>query len=156
MPPDATHVATIEQRGDNTLVVLVQTESFAPGQEVEVSVYLTQGETYAAHYEKKYIPFPDSNDLRQQPAVLHVELPATELDATQPVTVITRVAEVWPTVLQQDTKAMAAYGRAVDGHPDQHPKAIWTYQDSEGKVPGIRSPRHRAMGASTVTAPPQD
>jgi hypothetical protein len=140
MPPDATHVASIKQRRDNTLLVLVQTESFAPGQQVEVSVYLTQGEIYAAHYEKKYIPFSESNDPKQQPAVLHVELPATELDTTQPVTVITRVAEIWPTVLQQDTQAMAAFGRAVDGHPDQGPKAIWTYQDSKGKAPGDPEP----------------
>ena len=59
MPSDATHVATIQQRGDNTLVAFVETDSFKPGQEVEISVYLTQGETYAAHYEKKHIPFPD-------------------------------------------------------------------------------------------------
>ena len=132
---DVTHVATIQQRNDNTLVALVQTESFMPGQEVEVSVYLTQGEAYAAHYEKKRIPFPDPNNLKQ-PAVLHVELPATELDATQPVTVVTRVAEVWPTVLQQDRDQLEGIiegVKKVEGYTDQAPKALWTYEDPEGK-----------------------
>jgi hypothetical protein len=132
---DVTHVATIQQRNDNTLVASVQTESFVPGQEVEVSVYLTQGEAYAAHYEKKRIPFPDHPSNSRQLAVLHVELPATELDVAQPVTVVTRVAEVWPTVLQQDNRAMALY-EGVGENSDQGLRAIWTYEDSEGKVPG--------------------
>lgn len=132
---DVTHVTTIQQRNDNTLVASVQIERFLPGQEVEVSVYLTQGEAYAAHYEKKRIPFPDPNNLKQ-PAVLHVELPATELDATQPVTVVTRVAEVWPTVLQQDqdqVEGVMDRVKKVEGYADQAPKASWTYQDPEGK-----------------------
>jgi len=132
---DVTHVTIIEQRTDNTLVASVQTESFMPGQEVEVSVYLTQGEAYAAHYEKKRIPFPDHPSNSRQTAVLQVELPATELDAAQPVTVVTRVAEVWPTVLLQDNRAMAQY-EAVGGNSDQGLRAIWKYSDSEGKVPG--------------------
>jgi hypothetical protein len=153
MPPDATHVATIQQRGDNTLMAFVQTESFTPGQEVEVSVYLTQGEAYAAHYERKRIPFPDPNNLKQ-PAVLHVELPATELDATQPVTVVTRVAEVWPSVLQPDKKAMTIYKGAVGEYLGQDLKAIWTYPDAEGKVPGDPEPPPSSNGGSTVTTPP--
>jgi hypothetical protein len=132
---DVTHVTIIQQRTDNTLVASVQTESFMPGQEVEVSVYLTQGEAYAAHYEKQRIPFPDHPSDSRQTAVLQVELPATELKAAQPVTVITRVAEVWPTVLQQDEKAMALEGE-TGGNQDQGLKATWKYQDSEGKVPG--------------------
>ena len=151
---DVTHVSTIQQRSDNTLVAFVQTDSFIPGQEVEVSVYLTQGEAYAAHYEKKRIPFPDPNN-HKQPAVLHVELPATELDPTQPVTVVTRVAEVWPSVLRQDKKAMALYG-AVGEYPDQGLKATWTYPDSEGKVPGDPESPPPNNGGSTVTAPPQE
>jgi hypothetical protein len=130
---DVTHVTMIQQRNDNTLVASVQTESFMPGQEVEVSVYLTQGEAYAAHYEKQRIPFPDHPSNLRQTAVLHVELPATELVAGQPVTVITRVAEVWPTVLKQGEGAMTL-SRAASGSTDQGLKAIWKY--SEGKVPG--------------------
>jgi len=134
---DVTHVTIIQQRTDNTLVASVQTDSFLPGQEVEVSVYLTQGdEAYAAHYEKKRIPIPNPpNNLRQR-AVLCVELPATKLDPAQPVTVVTRVAEVWPTVLQQDKSAMPR-SVAAGGSTYQGLQAIWTYQeDSEGKAPG--------------------
>jgi hypothetical protein len=160
MPKDAPHVATIQQRGDNTLVVYVQTDSFTPGQEVEVSVYLTQGNAYAAHYEKKRIPFPDPSlpfpdpSLPKQPAVLQVELPATELNADQ-VTVITRVAEVWPSVLQPDPKKMDQYKEATEEYPDQGLKAIWTYQDSEGKAPGDPESPPSGNGGGRVTALPE-
>jgi hypothetical protein len=135
MSRDAPHVATVEQRGDNTLRVYVQTESFQPGQEVEVSVYLTQGSAYATHNEKKRIPFPDLNNSKQ-PAVLYVELPATDLDATQNVTVVARVAEAWPSVLQQDTKVMKRYAEIIGGDISEDLKAVWTYQEPEGKEPG--------------------
>jgi hypothetical protein len=135
-------VTTIQQRGDDTILVYVQTDSFTPGQEVEVSVYLTQGEAYAAHIEKKRIPLPDSSSNTKQPAVLHVELPATKLNADQEVTVISRVAEVWPSVLQQDLEKLgkiqgvlgAVMGATED--PGEGLKAVWTYQDSEGKGSG--------------------
>ena len=133
MPKDAPRVAIIQQRGDNTILVYVQTDSFQPGQEVEVSVYLTQGDAYATHNEKKHIPLPDLRDPKQ-PAVLHVELPATELDATQDVTVITRVAEVWPSVLQQDSAMMEQLEDAIgEEYQDEGLKAVWTYPDVEGK-----------------------
>jgi hypothetical protein len=154
MPKDVPHVATIQQRGDNTLVVYVQTDSFTPGQEVEVSVYLTQGEAYATHNEKKRIPLPDPSNLKQ-PAVLHVELPATELDATQDVTIVSRVAEVWPSVLQQDTKTMALYRGAAEEYPGQGLKAIWTYPDSEGKAPGDPQSPPPSNGGGTVTTLPE-
>jgi hypothetical protein len=67
--------------------------------------------------------------------VLHVELPATPLNADQPVTVLTRVAEVWPSVLQQDSRKMEAVMGAMQD-PGQALKAVWTYPDSEGKGPG--------------------
>jgi hypothetical protein len=116
-------------------VAFVKTDRFTPGQEVEISLYLTQGEAYAAHYERKRIPFPDPDDLKQPP-VLHVELSATELDATQPVTVVTRVAEVWPSVLLPDKKSMAIYGGGDGESRVQGLKAVWKYPDAEGKVPG--------------------
>ena len=59
---DLHRVANIQQRGDDTVVVFVQTDSFKSGQDVEVSVYLTQGNTYAAHIEKKRIPLPDPDN----------------------------------------------------------------------------------------------
>lgn len=155
------HVATIQQRGDDTILVYVQTDSFTPGQEVEVSVYLTQGETYAAHIEKKRIPLPDPSN-PERPAVLHVELPATKLDADQEVTVITRVAEVWPSVLQQDPKKLgeikgllgAAMGAMED--PGQGLKAVWTYPDSEGKGPGDPESPPSGNGGGRVTTLPQE
>jgi hypothetical protein len=151
---DLQHVATVQQRGDNTVVVYVQTDSFKPGQEVEVSVYLTQGNAYAAHIEKKRIPLPDPNNLKQ-PAVLHVELPATELDTGQDVTVITRVAEVWPSVLQQDPKMMKQYKGIMGEYLNQGLKAVWTYQDLEGKEPGDPESPPPGNGGGRVTTLPQ-
>jgi hypothetical protein len=94
----------IYQRNDNTVVIYIQTDSFKPGQEVEVSGYLVQGDAYTAFNDKKFIPFPDLNH-PEQPAVLHVELPATELDADQDVTVFAKVAEVKLTILEKDISA---------------------------------------------------
>ena len=68
-------VIRIDQRDDDTVEVHVQTASFTPGQEVEVSVYLLQGNTYATFNDKKHIPLPDPNDPKQ-PAVLHVHTDA--------------------------------------------------------------------------------
>ncbi len=143
---DLPHVATVQQRDDNTIVVDVQTNSYYPGQEVEVSVNLTQGSAYAAHYEKKRIPIPDPGN-PQQPPAMHVELPATKLDEGQAVTVITRVTEVWPTVLQPASKSMSPGLRAM-----------WTYQDqgqdTEGKGPGDSGSPSGGNGGGGVTAPP--
>jgi hypothetical protein len=153
-------VPTIQQRGDDTILVYVHTDSFTPGQEVEVSVYLTQGEAYATHVEKKRIPLPDPSN-PEQPVLLHVELPATKLNADQEVTVLTRVAEVWPSVLQQDLKkleeikgALGAVMRAMED-PDQGLKAVWTYQDSEGKGPGDPESPTPGNGGGRVTTLPQ-
>jgi hypothetical protein len=150
---DLQHVASVQQRGDDTVVVYVQTDSFEPDQEVEVSVYLTQGDNYAFYNNKKRIPPADPHDPKQ-PAVLHVELPATPLDATKAVTVVTRVTEVWPTVLQQDQNKMEEY-KGVMGKLDQGLKAVWTYQDAEGKGPGGPTSPPPGNGGSEVTTPPK-
>jgi hypothetical protein len=141
------HVSRIHQRNDNTVEVHVQTASFTPGQEVEVSGYLTQGNTYAAFNDKKHIPLPDSPDPKQ-PAVLHVQLPAMDLKPDEDVTVVTRVAEVWPTVLQQDSEIVAEYvGQGL--------KAAWTAKDPWGKGPGgPASPSPGNWGGGATTNPP--
>jgi hypothetical protein len=148
------HVTTVRQRGDNTVEIYIQTDSFKPGQEVEVSVYLSQGDAYAIYNHKKYIPLPDPKT-PNQPAVLHVELPATVLDADQDVTVVTRVAEVWPTVLQKDSKVLARYKGIMGENLDQGLKAVWTYQDAEGKGPGGPTSPSPGNGGSEVTTPPK-
>jgi hypothetical protein len=125
---DLQHVTAVRQRGDNTLAVSVQTEGFNPGQEVEVSVYLTQGNVYATFNGKKIIP-EDSD----QSGVLPVELPAPELDANLPLTVVTRVTDVWPTVLQPNQRKMKEIKEVMGEYMDQGLKAMWTYQDAEGK-----------------------
>jgi hypothetical protein len=128
------HVTEVQLRSDDTISVYIQTASFDAGQEVEVSAYLTQDENSALYNDKKRIPFPDPKDAGQ-PTTLHVELPATGLDPAKPVAIITRVTEVWPTVLQPNSMAMAEYNDASAGGAYQL-KAVWTYQ---GKAPGDTS-----------------
>ncbi len=139
------HVTRIDQRNDDTVEVHVQTASFTPGQEVEVSVYLLQGNTYATFNDKKHIPLPDPNDSKQ-PAVLHVQLPATALNADEDVTVFTQVAEVWPTVLQHDSAIVTEYmGQGL--------KAAWTAKDSWGKGPGGQASPPPGNGGEAATNP---
>ena len=146
---DLQHVTTIQQRGDDTVVVYVQTEGFNPGQEVEVSVYLTQGSAYATFNDKKRIPFPD------QPQ-LHVELPATKLDAKQDVTVVTRITDVWPSVLEPDPDKTEKIRESIKSeYKDQALKAVWTYPDPEGKGPGDSGSPPEGNGGSDITTPPQ-
>ena len=160
---DLQHVTTVQQRGDDTLVVYVQTEGFNPGQEVEVSVYLTQGNAYVSFNDKKRIPLPDPSDLSnsKQPAVLHVELPATDLKADQDLTVVTRVTDVWPTVLQADPKTMEKYQGIKPEYLDQAQtrisalKAVWTYQDPAGKGPGDPGSPPEGNGGSEIATSPQ-
>jgi|SRR5215472_3220858 len=129
-----THVTEVQQRGDDTLSVYIQTDSFKPGQEVEVSAVLTQGDASAIYVDKKRIPFsdPPGPTDSQQYTVLHAELPATILDPSKPVTIVTRVTEVWPTVVQPNTKKLVQYNGAQKG-AYQELKAVWTFQ---GKEPG--------------------
>jgi hypothetical protein len=113
-------VSKIHQRDDKTVEVHVQTNSFNPGQEVEVSGYLIQGSTYVSFNVKKYIPL-DPTD----PRVLHVQLPPMDLNEEE-VTIITRVAEVWPTILKKDPDAEYV-GKGL--------KAVWTAHYPLGKAP---------------------
>jgi hypothetical protein len=124
-------VIRIDQREDDTVEVHVQTDSFSPGQEVEVSVYLLQDDIYRLYNDKKHIPVPDP-DNRKQPTVLKVQLPAIPLNAGRDVTVLTRVAQVWPTLLKPNSEIPSLYQRLeIDG-----PKAVWTPPDLSGKEPG--------------------
>ena len=159
-----THVTKVEQRGNNAISVYIQTDSFNPNQEVEVSAYLIQGGSSAFYNDKKRIPFPKATDITspadvtkatdatnptdtanptdsKQPAELHVELPATELDTAQPVTVVTRVTEIWSTVVPPDPDKLKQYRAILGEYRDQEIKGVWTYPDSEGKGLGDAGPQ---------------
>jgi hypothetical protein len=128
------HVNRINQRYDNTVEVHVQTDSFTPGQEVEVSGYVIQGSgAYAAFNVKKYLPL-DPNEPRE----LHVQLPAMDLNPEEDVTVVTRVAEIWPTVL----------GKEIDPrYVGKGLKATWTAEYPLGKWTG--DPGSQSLGTNT-------
>jgi hypothetical protein len=150
MPDDLHHVTSVHQRGDNTISVYIQTDTFKPGQEVEVSAYLTQGSAYAFYNDKKRIPFPDPKN-PEQPVQLHVELPAAELDPGQPVTVVTRVTEIWSTVVPQDPDALKQYKVILGEYRDQEIKGVWTYPDSAGKGPGDAESQSTGNGHSEAS-----
>ena len=122
-------VDKVQQRDDNTVEVHVQTDSFKPGREVEVSGYLLQGgNAYAAFNVKKHIPLEANTPADTNiSAELDVQLPAMDLDPKEDVTVVTRVAEVWPTVLAQDEDSKYL-GNGL--------KAAWTADYPSGKGPG--------------------
>ena len=117
-------VIRINQRDDSTVQIHVQTNNFTPGRAVEVSGYLTQG-------SGAYVTFNVTKHVSLDPTetVLHVELPAMELNTGEDVTVVTRVAEVWPTVLGQAAASAEEY--IATGL-----KAAWTAEDYSGKAPG--------------------
>jgi|SRR5215831_305667 len=130
-------VGTVHQRDDNTIEIQVLTDSFKPGQEVEVSGYVTQGDAYAAFNDKKHIPL-DANPT----FVLNVQLPAMDLKPDETVTVVTRVAEVWPTVLIKD-KDSTYVGKGL--------KAAWT-SDYPGKESGgPTAPRGKESSTGTTS-----
>jgi hypothetical protein len=117
-------VDEVQQRADNnTIEIHVRTGSFQPGQEVEISGYLIQDNgAYAAFNVKDYIPLDPKPTI-----VLNVQLPAMDLDPKENVTVVTRVAEVWPTILvpDEDSKYL---GNGL--------KAAWTAEYPSGKESG--------------------
>jgi hypothetical protein len=79
--------------------------------------------------------------------VLHVQLPAMDLDPAEPVTVVTRVAEVWPTVLGQSS----AITEEDRGNGVQ---AVWTALPW-GKEPGDQtSPPPSDAGSGAPTSQP--
>jgi hypothetical protein len=153
--PGLPHVTEIQQRGNNTISVYIQTDSFMPNQEVEVSAYLTQGNFSAFYNDKKRIPLDP--DKVGQPALLHVELPATEteLDNTQPVTVVTRVTEIWSTVVPQNEGALKEYRAILGEYRDQEIKGVWKFPDPAGKEQGDTGSPSTGNGASEFVKTPQ-
>jgi len=113
-------VDEIYQRSDNTVEIHVRTSSFEPYQEVEVSGYLVQGSgAYKDFNVKTHIPGNASPS-----AVLIVQLPPMDLKPEEDVTVITQVAEVWPTILGPETST-----RRIGGGL----KAVWRAEYPSGK-----------------------
>ena len=126
------------QRDDNTVELHVRTDSFKPGSEVEVSGYLVQDRNaYAAFNVKMHIPVDAS-----PPAELDVQLPALDLKQAEAVTVVTRVAEVWPTILGQDPDAPYV-GKGL--------KAVWSADYPSGKDSGASTAPQSNGGGSEPT-----
>jgi len=82
---DLPHVARIEQRTDKTVRLHVEIVDYTPGQEIEVSGYLTQGiNTYHAFRDKKHVPLAKPSDSSQSGVLVPVELPALDLSQDDP------------------------------------------------------------------------
>ncbi|HKA11621.1 MAG TPA: hypothetical protein VKI99_14270 [Candidatus Dormibacteraeota bacterium] len=140
------HVETIRQKDNGSVVLDVLVVGFTPDQEVEISGYITQTNgTYASFNIKKKVPHPDSKEATEPPTI-PVEVPAIELDQGEEyVTVVTRVAEVWPTVLEQENSGISAADRA------KGVKAVWRAKYPPGG--GSGSPQGQSGTGSTTTEP---
>jgi len=89
-------VRVVELMPDGSVVLTVKVVGFGAGRSVEISGYITQNSgAFAAFSDIQTVPVP-SDDA----SFLTVTVPRTELVAGEDVTVVTRVAEVWSTVLR--------------------------------------------------------
>jgi hypothetical protein len=131
---DLPHVAKIEQRTDKTVRLQVEIVDYTPGQEIEISGYLTQGtNTYHAFRDKKHVPLDKPSDPSQSSVLVPVELPALDLSQDNDVTVVIQVAEVWPTVLEKPKIASELLGNGL--------VAEWAPKDPPGKGPWGGAPQ---------------
>jgi hypothetical protein len=96
------HVTEVHHMADGTVRVHVAVDDFKNGQQVEVSGTITQTTgTYATFRWTQKVNRPSDSD-PNSPIDLEVPLGLTDLTEGQDVTVVTRVAEVWSTVLAQE------------------------------------------------------
>jgi hypothetical protein len=101
-PDINSRVAAVQLRGDGTIVLAIELTSFRPGTPVEISGYVTQASgAFTRFYEIHHVPLASPDD-PGRPAILHVEVPPMPLAEGEDIMVITRVAEVWSTVLTSD------------------------------------------------------
>ena len=96
-------VRAVELMPDGSVVLTVKVVGFGAGRSVEISGYITQNSgAFAAFYSIQTVPVPDPTD---DASILTVTVPRAELVAGEDVTVVTRVAEVWSTVLRAGVSA---------------------------------------------------
>jgi hypothetical protein len=111
---DLPHVARVEQRTDKTVVLCVEIVDFTPGQEIEISGYLTQGNyAYHAFRAKKHVPLDKLSNPGQPSVQVSVELPELDLSEDLEMTVVVQVAESWPTVLAKPEMKSALIGKGL-------------------------------------------
>jgi hypothetical protein len=98
------YVTSVQLMKDGTVRVNVLVDGFTPGEPVEISGYVTQtGGAYSSFYLYTTVP----GDPTQPPAA-SIEMPVTidagidGLRSADRMTVVTKVAKVWPTVLASD------------------------------------------------------
>jgi hypothetical protein len=110
------HVTTVHLMQDGTVQVNVLFDGFRAGEPVEISGYVTQTDgAYSSFYSYMTVP----GDPTQPPAV--VEMPVIidegidDLRLTDLMTVVTKVAKVWPTVLVSGPAGTATTSTATTG-----------------------------------------
>jgi len=104
-------VPKVELKLDGSTVLTVQVVGFAESKSVDISGYVTQNSgAYAAFHVTRDLPKPDDQGV----AEVEVTLSSTELELaeTEPVTIVTWVSEVWPSMLIEDTPASTDFKAA--------------------------------------------
>jgi len=95
-------VPKVELKLDGSTVLTVRVVGFAESKSVDISGYVTQNSgAYAAFHITQDLPKPDDEGV----AEVEVTLSSTELELeeAEPVTIVTWVSEVWPSMLIEDT-----------------------------------------------------
>ena len=144
---DLHHVKAVHLRDDGSVVVHVETTSFAPDEAVEVSGYITQDSSgaYATFHKKDHIPF-DFDPATNTPALLEVELQSVEgLTPDNDVTVFTTLAEVWPTFMEVDEAETIKY-------QNKGLRAVWGVKNSPGKGPWDPASQSPSSGGAPTPA----
>ena len=95
-------VPKVELKLDGSTVLTVRVVGFAESKSVDISGYVTQNSgAYAAFKVTEDLPKPDEAGV----AEVEVTLSSAELELAEaePVTIVTWVSEVWPSMLIEDT-----------------------------------------------------
>src|SRR5262252_6882572 len=102
-PNANSHVTEINHNDNKTMDIIVQFDGFSSGELVEISGYVTQTEgAYSSFYYQSPVP----SDPNQPAGTEQVPVTIAQMDGLQndrEITVVTRVAKVWPTVLKPVT-----------------------------------------------------
>lgn len=94
-----THVTTVNLKDDDTMDIIVQFDGFYSGELVEISGYVTQIE---GAYSSFYLQTPVPSDPSLPPGTVQVPVTIKKMNGLlndRDMTVVTKVAKVWPTVL---------------------------------------------------------
>jgi hypothetical protein len=149
-------VVGVRLNDDSSIVLTVQVDGVEPGATVEISGYMTQGSRPVARFSE-IRTLPAVTDLDHF-VVLMVTAPATGLAEGEDITVITRVAEEWVTVLSTDQPGPSTEPGTAWELPSTEPGTVWELpplRDTEA-IPQPEGTTAASQPEETAAVPPPD